>query len=455
MSHKPKPKSKIKEFELSQEFQDKYPEFTHIYTVDKNLVLEHIKAGLIISKYYSDDIIRTTNTLKESFVKDSDIEIQFVHDTADQFLKDLARLLGRRLLEDVREQEQEEQKQEEQVAAEQQQKNSILQEIKQLRQQHQDITSGEWSSTLQDKLQNLKNVVQNEMPEIWPGLEFVVSINRILNIHGNTLPFIGIILGRPSSYKTVIIELLRDWPNTFYTDNFTARSFVSHSTSVDPEKLEQIDMLPRMKDNTFLTPELSPMFTTKDEELTQTLGIITRIADGHGYSSDSGAHGHRGYDEDIMFAWAAAAVDIPYKVFKILNNLGHRLYFYRSEFPEESLDELLEYATAEEKNDFNDKKARVQSALFEYLKWFEICPYLYEDHSNGTRKIKWDYERNDRAAIRLIAGMADVLSYLRCIAQVWETKDSQGSEYAYSISPREVPRRAIKALSNLARVMHS
>lgn len=47
--------------------------------------------------------------------------------------------------------------------------------------------------------------------------------------------------------------------------------------------------------------------------------------------------------------------------------------------------------------------------------------------------------------------LLDVLSYLRCIAQVWETKDSQGSEYAFSISQREVPRRATTALSNLAR----
>lgn len=47
--------------------------------------------------------------------------------------------------------------------------------------------------------------------------------------------------------------------------------------------------------------------------------------------------------------------------------------------------------------------------------------------------------------------MADVLSYLRCIAQVWETLDSQGSDYGYTISQREVPRRATTALSNLAR----
>ena len=76
---------------------------------------------------------------------------------------------------------------------------------------------------------------------------------------------------------------------------------MSHSTSVSPEELEQIDMLPKLRGKIFLTPELSPMFTKEDEDLTQLLGIVTRIADGSGYSSDSGAHGHRGYSEDIMF----------------------------------------------------------------------------------------------------------------------------------------------------------
>ena len=56
-----------------------------------------------------------------------------------------------------------------------------------------------------------------------------------------------------------------------------------------------------------------------------------------------------------------------------------------------------------------------------------------------------------KAAIKTIAGMADVLSYLRCVAQVWDTSGSQGSDYSFTISQREVPRRATTALSNLAR----
>jgi hypothetical protein len=66
-------------------------------------------------------------------------------------------------------------------------------------------------------------------------------------------------------------------------------------------------------------------------------------------------------------------------------------------------------------------------------------------------KIKWDWSSDSRDALKYIVMMADLLSYLRCVAQVWETRESQGSDYAYSISQREKPNRAITCLSNLAR----
>ena len=78
-------------------------------------------------------------------------------------------------------------------------------------------------------------------------------------------------------------------------------------------------MLPKLKNSLFITPELAPIFSAKDEDLIQTLGIITRIMDGHGYESDSGAYGHRGYREDMMFTWVGASVDIPRKVYKHLS----------------------------------------------------------------------------------------------------------------------------------------
>jgi hypothetical protein len=321
----------------------------------------------------------------------------------------------------------------------------IPDEINHLREQNPNLTFEQWQAELHGRFQELQNVIYSNMPEIWPGLEFELSILRILDLDDCNLPFVGIILGRPSSYKTVTIGLLKKWIKTFYTDNFTASSFVSHSTAVKSEAdLQEIDLLPKIKEKLFLTPELSPMFTAKEEDLQQRLGIITRVADGQGYSSDSGAHGHRGYDGEIMFSWVGAAVDIPYKVYKILNTLGPRMYFFRMKSSDQSTDELLEYATVDQQ--FNHKLRKVRDALFDYLKWFEICPIRTQNN-----KIRWEWPFDSRDALLYIVRMADLLLYLRCSAVVWETEGSQGSEYAYSISQRENPHRAITHLKNLAR----
>ena len=406
--------------------------FTEIYSLGKMLVL-CIEAQEIQCKLDNNDLIKTT----EKYLKCSlDKSTKFT----DQDKEIICTHVCKILLDSIKQQSNEEQqvKQKEQQAT-----KKILDEINQMREHNTNLTFEQWQLKLKEKYQNFRDLVHKTMPEIWPGLEFELSILRILSIEGCTLPFIGIILGRPSSYKTVIISLLKRWPNVFYTDNFTARSFVSHSTAVNSkEELEKIDMLPKIRNKLFLTPELSPMFTTKEEDLIQLLGIITRIADGHGYVSDSGAHGHRGYDEHIMFTWTGAAVDIPYKVYRLLGNLGAKLYFFRMKFDEQTTNQLIDYAADDE--EFNPQLSEIQNTLYDYLKWFEICPIV-------TPKIKWGKSNDSRDALKYIAGMADLLSYLRCVAQVWETYDSQGSDYAYSISPREVPRRAITCLKNLAR----
>jgi hypothetical protein len=180
-------------------------------------------------------------------------------------------------------------------AQERNQRDKVRDQIKQLKAANAAISRDEWICQLNGKYQKLREVVDRNILEIWPGMEFELSVLWILNIERCTLPFIGIILGRASSAKTTIINLPRRWYCTYYSDNFTAKAFVSHSTSVgSKEELPQIDMLPKIKDKLFLTPELSPIFSLKDDELNQILGIITRIADGQGFMTDSGEYGQRG-----------------------------------------------------------------------------------------------------------------------------------------------------------------
>jgi hypothetical protein len=309
-----------------------------------------------------------------------------------------------------------------------------------------DISYDEWLCKLIENYKNLQQIVKENLPNLWDSLEFELSVSKILNIKDCTLPFAGILLGRPSSLKTIGIELFRKWSKAFYTDNFSAKSFVSHSTSVKREELHQIDLMPKIKDKVFLTPELSPTFAKKDEDLIEILGIMTRVLDGHGYESDTGAHGHRGYNEDIMFIWIGAAVDIPHKVHRYLGTLGPKLYFLRLPKVKKSENDYLKEIN---KDDFASKLMKIQNVLIDYLKWFEICPKAVIEH--GLAKVTWDHDRDDEASLKLIIKLAILLAHLRGVVPTWETKNTQGTDYAYAIATIEEPDRAMTQLRNLAR----
>ena len=314
-------------------------------------------------------------------------------------------------------------------------------------------TREEWQTKLFEKYTHLKDVANNNLVGLWDSLEFELSIQKILNLKDCTLPFAGIVLGAPSSLKTVGIESFRKWINTFYTDNFSAKAFVSHSTNVKKEALQDIDLLPKIKDKLFLTPELSPTFSKKDDDLVEILGILTRVLDGHGYESDTGAHGHRGYNEAMMFVWIGAAVDIPYKVHKLLGTLGPKLYFLRLPSNPKSED----YYINDLDKDFGEKIARVNVALFEYLNLFEMGPDLHLDEKSGINKMEWDSKHpkndEDKKTKTFIVRLGMLLAHLRGVIPSFYTDDSnsQGLGYSYSLATIEEPSRAMTQLRNLAR----
>ena len=311
----------------------------------------------------------------------------------------------------------------------------------------QKISLTEWQTKLLEKYRNIQNIVNESIPQLWKPLEFALSVKSILNIKDCTLPFIGIILGPPGTVKTLTIELFRDYSLAFYTDNFSAKSFVSHNTSVKREKLFEIDLLPKIKNKLFLTPELSPTFSKRDDELNEILGIITRIADGHGYESDSGAQGHRGYNGEFMFSWLGAAVDIPRKVHKLLGTLGPKLYFYRL-VNRESKDEDEYLEKLKDSDNFQNNFNEIKKTLNDYIKWYEIWPISLRDN---LIKVNWNSDKDDKQGLRYIIRLAKLLAYLRGVVPTWETQNTQGSDYAYTFSTKEDPDRAMIQLRNLAR----
>ena len=309
-------------------------------------------------------------------------------------------------------------------------------------------TFEEWQTILLEKRQNLEDVIKKNIPHLWPSIQLIIAVKCILNIADCTLPLMMILLGAASSLKTVPIEMFRRQPNTYYTDSFSAKAFVSHSTAVKREELPDIDMLPKIKYKLFLAPELSPIFTKRDDDLVEILGVMTRIADGRGYESDTGAHGHRGYVGDYMFTMVGAAIDIPYKVHKYLGNLGPKLYFFR-------LPKLIrkddDYFNQLKDNPFSVKFQNIKTPLIDYLQWLERCPKMEIDETSKLKKIVWDSDKDDDETIRIIIKLGKLLAHLRAVVPTWDTSGSQGMDYAYSTAIIEEPDRAMEQLRNIAR----
>jgi hypothetical protein len=480
---------KLYDFPVSDEI--KALGFSRVYKKDKNLVIYNSPA-LITSRYFSGDLQATLHRLEKALIDyDKHNNNHFGNEKIQRFLRWFAEL-------DIKTDEAQEDAAKEIQRLDTIQKERILDEINQLKATHAGITGDEWKMGLVDRFEKLHHVVQDNIPDLWVGLEFELSCLRILNIHGCTLPIIAIILGRAAGGKTQVISLLRQWPYAYYTDTHSAKSWITHTTSVkDPEDLEKIDMLPRVKNKIFCTPEWAPIFTLREDDLKAALGIITRIADGQGLASNSGVYGRRAYEGIHMFAWIGAAVDVPYIVYKVLGTLGQKLYFFRLPFDDITTDNVNEKLGS----DFNTKFDSIQAALFDYLKWFEIGPDLVHDDRDGESddslfdqekdlrfkpgvpcnqfkfhddddvvrkevmkkkkqevesgknsgarllKMKWDRDKDNSKGRQCISELAVLLSHLRCDVQTWR----EGSDIGYAPSLPEHPQRAAEILFNLAK----
>jgi hypothetical protein len=70
---------------------------------------------------------------------------------------------------------------------------------------------------------------------------------------------------------------------------------------------------------------------------------------------------------------------------------------------------------------------------------------------NNVVKIQWDSDMDEDKAKKIIVKLGKLLSYLRGVVSTWETRDSQGIDYAYTFPNKEKPDRAMFQLYNLAR----
>jgi hypothetical protein len=160
----------------------------------------------------------------------------------------------------------------------------------------------------------------------------------------------------------------------------------------------------------------------------------------------------------MMFVWIGAAVDIPFKVHKLLTTLGPKLYFLRVPKVQQKSDD--NYYNQLQDNDFDTKLAEIQQALADYQDYFEACPTMVHDDkfNSSVKKMPWISSSSDsdnieyqKKAYMHIIKLGKLLAHLRGVVPTWHTQGTQGSEYAYGLPIIEEPDRAMQQLANLAK----
>jgi hypothetical protein len=249
--------------------------------------------------------------------------------------------------------------------------------------------------------------------------------------------------GPPSSQKTTLIDFFAKAGDKVYrSDKFTPKSFVSHSASVSREKLNEIDLLPRIRHRLMLVPELAPLFGLRNEDLLENFTILTRVFDGDGLTTDSGVHGRRGHTGDYLFAWIGCTTPIEHRVWKTMGKLGSRLLFHEMPDDEEEAEELVEGVTG--KLAYPERVARCADAVAAFL------DVLWQERG-GVRGVCWDRASDPRDVLLRIADYAKVLARLRGTISIWREGSGDDETYNFSTPVIERPRRAMSLLYALAR----
>lgn len=296
---------------------------------------------------------------------------------------------------------------------------------------------------VQEKKKILKEVVDRYFPGLFGTLMTALSARNILNIDRITLPFILVILGAPGSGKSTVITLISSLPDGYSLDNFTPKSIVSHYGAKQSD-LEKNDILPKIKDKAFLTPDLAPLFSARDDNLIEIIGIITRLADGQGYKSSSGIHGERGYGK-TFFVWLGAAVDISNNIWDMISRLGPKMFFLKIDKKISFEDEQQMILDHMDNTDYYQQIEKVSAHLKEY--WNVVMSHPCQKDG----KIIW-YNKSDSYIAKLkIVQFSQLLARLRGYVPKERTKNTYGSGYSYGDPIIEDPERATHYLYNLVR----
>jgi hypothetical protein len=303
--------------------------------------------------------------------------------------------------------------------------------IKRIEKVEKAVSFTEWQET-----------VKQQFPDCAFAAETGLSVISQLLIKDITNPFALVLVDVPSSGKTITTNFFDGLEGlTYASDKFTPASFVSNASNVKREKLAEIDLLPRLRYHMFLVRDLATLFSKREDDLQECLGILTRVLDGEGFKTDSGIHGERAYIGEYLFMMMAASTPISSRVWRIMGSLGSRLFFLNMNARNKSEHELADQLVSTAVKD-KERACRIITKHFLFGLWHR--------HQEG---IEWNRQGDPRECLLVITRCAKLLANLRGIVSLWKVnkRDDGEDEYDYQPPVIEKPDRIAQLFYNLCR----
>lgn len=287
-------------------------------------------------------------------------------------------------------------------------------------------------------IEEWRGIIGDNFSDLLFPAEAGLSVIAQLLIEDIKNPFALVYVDVPSSGKTITLNFFSTAKDLIYTtDNFTPASFVSHSANTKKAELERNDMLPQIRYKTMIIRDLAPVFAKRDEDVQAMLGILIRVLDGEGLETNSGLYGKRGYIGDYLFMLLSASTPIRPRIWKVMGNLGSRLFFINIDGVEKDEATLANQL----KNSCRDKENLCREATEEFIKT------LWHKHPEG---VFWNRENDEQSFMEIIARLAKILARLRSAMNVWEDHFGQ-KKYNHTQPTTEMPDRLNQLIYNLAR----